>query len=76
MEPKDFGYALRCLKVGLKLTRRGWNAPGQYVEMQRPTVSSKMSEPYCYLKNAQDGRVPWVPSQGDLFAEDWELAEA
>ena len=30
--------------------------------------------PYCCLYNAQSEWVcGWVPSQGDLFAEDWEV---
>jgi hypothetical protein len=39
--------------------------------MQIPDKGSKMSRPYLYLKNAQNEMVPWVPSQGDLFASDW-----
>jgi hypothetical protein len=32
------------------------------------------SQPYLALKNAQGKWQPgWIPSQGDLFAEDWEL---
>ncbi len=31
---------------------------------------------YCALFNAQKQWVPgWLPSQGDLFADDWQLAE-
>lgn len=30
--------------------------------------------PYCTLKTAQDSlAMGWVPSTGDLFAEDWEI---
>jgi len=31
--------------------------------------------PYCCIYNAQEEWVcGWVPSQGDLFAEDWQTA--
>lgn len=31
-------------------------------------------QPHLDLKNAQGHMQPgWVPSQGDLFAEDWEI---
>lgn len=29
--------------------------------------------PYIILKTADDGFVPWVASQMDLLAEDWEI---
>lgn len=33
-------------------------------------------QPYCALFNAQKQWVPgWVPSQGDLFAEDWVVVD-
>lgn len=34
MEPGDFSYALERVKAGSKITRRGWNADGQYVVHQ------------------------------------------
>lgn len=30
--------------------------------------------PYLMIHNAQGVFVPWLASQGDLLAEDWELA--
>lgn len=33
-------------------------------------------QPYCALFNAQEQWVPgWIPSQGDLFADDWCVCE-
>lgn len=31
-------------------------------------------DPYLMLRNTLGHFVPWVPSQGDLFATDWSLA--
>ena len=34
------------------------------------------TQPYCALYNVQGKWQPgWLPSQGDLFADDWEIAE-
>lgn len=70
---RDFSAALWEAKSGHRITRAGWNASGQYVTAQHPDKGSKMGLPYLYLKNAQNEFVPWVPSQGDLFANDWAI---
>lgn len=69
----DFSAALNAAIHGHRVTRAGWNARGQWVCGQHPDKGSKMSSPYLYLKNAQNEFVPWVPSQGDLFARDWAI---
>lgn len=69
----DFSAALNAAIHGHRVTRAGWNARGQWVCGQHPGKDSKMSSPYLYLKNAQNELVPWVPSQGDLFARDWAI---
>lgn len=73
--PACYGFdtALRAMFGGSKVTRAGWNARGQHVEIQRPDKHSRMTSPYAVLKNSDGGLVPWVPSQGDLFAHDWAV---
>lgn len=73
--PADAGFtvALGAAMNGCRITRAGWNAGGQHVEAQYPDKGSRMSAPYLVLKNAQNELVPWVPSQGDLFARDWAV---
>ena len=73
LECLSFSKALVLLKSGAAMTRSGWNRGGQYVRVQRPDAHSKMQVPYLYLRNAQGELVPWVPSQGDLFARDWQV---
>lgn len=68
----DFGDALASLKVGNRLTRHGWNGPGQFLTLQTPDENSKMTLPYIYITTVSGSRVPWLPSQTDLLAEDWE----
>lgn len=70
-QAQGFGHVLKQAMGGRLIARTGWNGPGQYVKAQFPDENSEMSVPYLVLKNAQGQYVPWVPSQGDLFAIDW-----
>jgi hypothetical protein len=75
----DFGDALRFLKAGSRVARDGWNGKGLWLELQRPDAGSKMTLPYVYLnypddaRNTPGARVPWLASQTDMLAEDWEI---
>jgi hypothetical protein len=80
----NFGEALEQLKNGKKMCRKGWNGKGIYIEMQRPDEHSKMTLPYIYIvtnnlitdnPNAPKGVVPWLGSQTDILAEDWEVLD-
>jgi hypothetical protein len=74
----NFGVALRFLKIGYKVARKGWNGKGMWLLMQRPDEHSKMTLPYIYIEYP-DGhpaypngsRVPWLASQTAMLAEDW-----
>ncbi len=76
-----FGIALDILKKGGKVRRTGWNGKGMWVEMQHPDAHSKMTLPYLYLNypdnalNTPGARVPWLASQTDILATDWEVAQ-
>jgi hypothetical protein len=83
-EPFDFGIALVGLKNGKKLQRKGWNGKGLYVAEQVPDENSANTLPYLYIvypafdrkigsPDYPDGaRVPWLASQTDILAEDWQ----
>jgi hypothetical protein len=86
----DFSKALMLCKHGSKITRSGWNGPGQYVVHQKgypdgiainvntaeatgiPEGTVQKFAPYLMIRNAQGVFVPWLASQGDLLAGDWE----
>ena len=74
----DFGMALVVLKDGGAVTRHGWNGKGLQIQLQRPDANSKMTLPYIYMtypddaKNTPGARVPWLASQTDMLAEDWQ----
>lgn len=69
----DFSKALDALKRGERLQRVGWNGQGMWVRQALPYYGSSASVPYLFLRTATDERVPWTPSQTDLFAEDWQI---
>lgn len=78
----SFGIAIEALKNGKAVARKEWNGKGIYLELQRPDEHSKMTLPYIYIvttglqsdnQAAPRGVVPWLASQTDMLAEDWEL---
>ena len=69
----DIGEAIRNLRQGASLCRTGWNGKDMYVKLQVPDENSKMGRPYIYIKSVDGYLVPWVASQTDLLANDWQL---
>lgn len=82
----SLGFALEVLKNGGKVARRGWNGKGMYLyyvpENQYPAVTDIAREEfgemvpygaYIAMKTAQGNIVPWLASQTDVLAEDWEV---
>lgn len=69
----NFGGAIVALKGGNIVARSGWNGKGMWLKLQVPDPRSKMTLPYIYMKTAQDDLVPWLASQTDILADDWEL---
>lgn len=70
-----FGIALQLLDSGRKVTRAGWNGRGMWIELQRPDAHSKMTRPYLFMSTVDGDLVPWVASQTDLLASDWQVVE-
>lgn len=73
MGESDFGWALDQLKAGHRVTRKGWNGPDQFLELQTPDEHSKMTLPYIYISTVQGDLVPWLASQTDMLATDWGI---
>lgn len=74
----NFSKALEAARDGSSIQRAGWNGNGLLVRAQFPDEHSKMGNPYLYIDARALGgeRNPWVPSQTDLFAEDWSVVES
>lgn len=69
----NFGEAIADLKAGGKVGRSGWNGKNMWLKLQIPDANSKMTLPYIYMYTAQGDLVPWLASQTDMLAEDWEV---
>jgi hypothetical protein len=72
-EQFDFGGALVALRSGRKACRANWNGKDMWIALQVPDTHSKMQRPYIYMSDAQGLLVPWLASQTDLLAEDWQV---
>lgn len=77
-----FGWALEQLKAGKRLARAGWNGKGMWIARQNPDAHNKNTLPYLYIEYPAGhpaypagSRVPWLPSQTDMLAEDWFVVE-
>lgn len=83
----DFGEVVAGLKEGRKYARSGWNGknmfiflvPGSVFEVNREPLSSIMGNgtevqyhAHIDMFTAQGYVVPWLASQTDILAEDWQ----
>lgn len=84
----DFGDAIKAMKDGKKVARKNWNGKGMflyYVPAGSYAPYTKIAEtlvgedgkvqyaPYIAMKTAQGYVVPWLASQTDILATDWEV---
>lgn len=82
----SFSDALRMMKRGLKVARKGWNGKDQYIFHINPYMNDqyRVDEfpsmvgtlyPYIAIKTNYNGIVPWLASQTDMLADDWVIVE-
>jgi hypothetical protein len=71
---QTIGWAVKELQDGQRVQRSGWNGKGMWLELQIPDEHSKMTLPYVFMSTAQGDLVPWLCSQTDLLATDWQSA--
>ena len=74
-EIKDFGFALRKLKEGKKVSRFGWNGKNMFLAYRHPSSEEICTLPYLVMFTADQKWVPWLASQTDVLAEDWEIVD-
>lgn len=68
-----FGLAVEAIKLGHKVARTGWNGKGMWIWLQEPDLDGHLT--YIEMKTADNKFVPWLASQTDVLAEDWEIVE-
>lgn len=86
----DFSDILDEIKSGKKVARSGWNGkdmfiflvPGSQFKVNRAPLLGIYPEgteidycPHIDMKTADGKVVPWLASQTDIMAEDWEIVE-
>jgi hypothetical protein len=87
MEEKTFSWALNLIRQGKKVCRSGWNGknmfiflvPGSTFKVNRPPLLGIYPEgtevnyhAHIDMKTADGMVVPWLASQTDILADDWE----
>ena len=68
------GWAVKQLWEGQHVCRAGWNGRNMYLALQIPDEHSANTLPYVWIRTVTGYRVPWICSQTDLLATDWEIA--
>ncbi len=85
----NFGDALVALKSGKAVARAGWNGKGMFLYHVGANAYPPQTEitksvwggenvpygAYIAMKTAQDNVVPWLASQTDVLADDWQIVE-
>jgi hypothetical protein len=69
---ETFGWAIKQMQQGARVQRYGWNGKGMWLAIQVPDAHSKMTLPYIYMSTVQGNFVPWLASQTDMLAVDWD----
>jgi len=79
-ETRSIGWAIKQLWKGLRVRRANWNGKQMWLELQVPDEHSKMTLPYIYIEYPKGHpaypkgcRVPWLASQTDILATDWDV---
>lgn len=73
----SFGLAIEALKKGERVARAGWNGKGMW--LYRVNGNSNFSAvtyehlPFIAMKTADNKVVPWLASQTDMLADDWQI---
>lgn len=88
-ETNGIGWAVKQMHNGLRVCRAGWNGkgmflflvPGSRFEVNRAPLlgiypAGTMIDYHAHvdMKTASGEIVPWLCSQSDLLANDWEFA--
>lgn len=83
----NFSEALDAIKAGGRVARSGWNGKGMFVFLVPGSVFKVNREPllsilgegtevryrgHIDMRTADGMIVPWLASQTDLLADDWQ----
>ncbi len=84
----EIGWAIKQMRNGSRACRAGWNGKGMWlvlipgdawrvakIEGERIQLLGRANLPWIGMKTADECFVPWLASQTDLLATDWEIVE-
>ena len=83
----SFGEAIKYLKRGLKLARKGWNGKAQYIQLASDISYRTPDKVVVNCEHDAIGnravafvgtsgvQMGWLASQADMLAEDWMFAD-
>lgn len=83
----NFGEAIKYLKRGLKVARKGWNGKSQYIELATSISYKNANEEMINGEHKAIGskaiafvgtsgvQIGWLASQADMLAEDWVFVD-
>ena len=85
LETFSFGLAIELLKTGIKVSRKGWNGKGQYIELATCISYINANKEEINVEHNDIGnkaiafvgtsgvQIGWLASQADMLANDWVL---
>lgn len=83
----SFGEAIKYLKRGMKVSRKGWNGKNQHIELASGISYTDSSGAVVNVEHEAIGnkaiafvgtsgvQMGWLASQADMLAEDWTFAQ-
>lgn len=83
----NFGEALIALKTGKRVSRKGWNGKGQYIELATCISYKNVDGDVINARHDEIGshaiafvgtsgvQMGWLASQADMLAGDWGVVE-
>ena len=83
----DFGDAIKAVKKGAKVQRKGWNGKNQYIELAMKVSYMNPDGDVVNVDHEQMGNVAiafvgtsgvqlgWLASQADMLSEDWQIVK-
>lgn len=80
----NFGKATQLMTEGKRVQREGWNGKGMFLfliegnswyfntDTAGPEIHEFGTLPFVCMKTADNKLVPWLASQTDVLADDWQ----
>lgn len=70
----DIGGAVKALREGKCTDRAGWNGKGMWLYLVDAVYEDNTEFlPYIRMVTVTGAVVPWLASQTDILATDWEV---